>query len=110
MSTDDQSIRDAVAVFGAKASKLVELTLKDADKFMAEIESAFHDGDPDSVGIAAHSLKSILKQIGAQSAADVAFEIETAGKAGDLKVCADRLAELRAAYDDARRTLTAIAA
>jgi HPt (histidine-containing phosphotransfer) domain-containing protein len=110
MSNDDQTIHDALAAFGPKASKLVELTLKDADKFMAEIEQAFYDGDPDLLGIAAHSLKSILKQVGARSAADIAFEIETGGKAGDLKVCANRLPDLREKYDATRQTLTAIAA
>lgn len=110
MSNDDGTIRDALAAFGAKAPKLVQLTLKDADKFMAEIEGAFHGGDPDALGIAAHSLKSILKQVGAQSAADVAFEMETSGKAGDLKHCAERLSALREHYDAARQTLTSIAA
>ncbi len=109
MKSDAQSIHDALAVFGAKAKTLVALTLKDADRFMDEIERAFYQGDPDTVGIAAHSLKSILKQIGAESAAEVAFAMETSGKANDLKRCGEALPQLQALYAATRETLATFA-
>ena len=109
MSTDEQAVRSALAAFGAKAPKLVALTLKDADQFIADIESAIGRGDAEAVGLAAHSLKSILKQVGAETTGGLAFGMEKAGKAGDLGSCGTRLPALRESYVETRQLLVTVA-
>jgi HPt (histidine-containing phosphotransfer) domain-containing protein len=95
---DIASITAATAIFGDQAGEFVRLTLKDADSFMAEIAAETQKGDALAAGLAAHSLKSILKQVGATSIADIAYEIEKAGKAGDLETCRNHFVSLDPAY------------
>ena len=109
MSTDNDVVRAALAAFGPKAQKLVVLTLKDADRFMAEIESAIDQGDAEAVGLAAHSLKSIMKQVGADTVGGLAFGMEKNGKAGDMGNCGKQLPALRECYAETRQLLVSIA-
>lgn len=99
---DEQSIKEALAAFGEKAKKLAELTLKDADQFIADIESGLQSGDSSAVGLAAHSIKSIVKQIGALELGDLCFQMETSGKSGDLEKCRALWPALKAGYDEVK--------
>lgn len=98
MSLDVQSINDAVSAFGDDAAEFIRLTVKDADSFVAEIADGLKAADAVAVHDAAHSLKGILRQVGAASIADMAFGIETAASTGDL-TAGGRLAQpLSTAY------------
>ena len=105
MNDEWQSIDEALSVFGERAGKLVELTLKDADNFVAEIEQAINDNNPQAAGLAAHSLKSIMKQVNALSVSDIAYEIEQNGKDGNIETCSEKWPDLSARYKDVREYL-----
>ena len=102
MSLNTAAIDAAISVYGEDAEEFVQLTLKDADKFVAGITSSLDQGDADAAGLAAHSLKSIMRQVGVTDVGMAAFEMEKAGKAGQADLCKAQLAPLRDAYAAAR--------
>jgi PAS domain S-box-containing protein len=64
--------------------EIVEVFLSDYPKLMDDLRRANKEGDSDLLMRSAHSLKGMLKNFQAESAAEVAFEIEKKGKAGDF--------------------------
>ncbi len=105
---DKVAVRLAIDVYEEDALEFVRLTLKDADAFVGDIVSRVGQGDAQTAGLAAHSLKSIMRQIGAEDVGSVAYEIEKAGKAGLLDVCRDHLHYLNATYAEARDYLASL--
>lgn len=108
MTIDEKAIKEALSVFGEKASMLVELTLKDANNFVTAIEEAITQSQTVEASFAAHSLKSIMRQIGAHQVADIAYEIEKAGNDNNLQICQNNLNPLKEAYADAKAYLEAL--
>jgi HPt (histidine-containing phosphotransfer) domain-containing protein len=104
---DSAAIKEATEIFGEQAGEFIRLTLKDADNFMAEIVTETTNGNAVAVGLAAHSLKSILKQVGAEDVAAIAYEIEKAGHAGDIALCRARVGSLEVGYGELRTYLVA---
>lgn len=78
------SIVEAVSIYGDSAPKLIELTRKDIERLFENLRVAVNGADSDGVGLSAHSLKSVLSQVGANDAAAIAFELEKKGKSNDL--------------------------
>lgn len=105
MSVNEEGIRDALSVFGERASKLVQLTLADSERLMHDLEIAIHDRDPEAAGNAAHALKSIMKQIAAMQVSDVAFEIEKHGREGSIEKCAECFEVLKVNYGETKTFL-----
>jgi HPt (histidine-containing phosphotransfer) domain-containing protein len=65
-------------------TELVSLFREDCPKQLNRIKTALEKMDPSEVLRGAHSLRGTLANLAARPAADLAAEIEHAGKAGDL--------------------------
>jgi CheY-like chemotaxis protein len=65
-------------------TELVSLFREDSPKQLNRIKTALEKMDPSEVLRGAHSLRGTLANLAARPAADLAAEIEHAGKAGDL--------------------------
>lgn len=101
--SEEQAIRDALSVFGDNAEKLAELTLKDAENFVAEIEKNIEAGDARGAGLAAHSIKSIMRQIGAAEFGEYASQMEQAGDNDqDIEKCKELWPTFKESYDRAK--------
>ena len=98
IEADKPEIDKALQDFGSKAATAVSLTLKDGDHFMREIAEAVNTGQPLDAGSAAHSLKSIMRQLGCGTVAQYAYDMEQAGKGEDLAACRDVLSRLQDSY------------
>ena len=108
MSFDKQAVAKIIAGYGEDAREFIQLTLNDADTFMVEITTAVGQGDAAAAGLNAHSLKSIMRQIGIMDVGDAAYEIEKTGKAGKTSECEERLPILRALYEEAKNYLSTL--
>ena len=106
MTVDENTIRETLSAFGDSATKLVELTLIDADRLYQEIEGAIENDDAEAGRLAAHSMKSIMKQIGVHSVSEVAQKMERFGKDGNMQPYANLWDDLSASYIPARKYLS----
>jgi two-component system sensor histidine kinase/response regulator len=64
--------------------EVVEVFLSDYPRLLEELRKASQERDGDLLMRAAHSLKGMLKNFQADSAAEVAFDLETKGKSQDF--------------------------
>jgi two-component system sensor histidine kinase/response regulator len=64
--------------------ELIGLFLDDYPRILSELRSAIQESDATGVKRAAHTLKGALMNFGASSAAEVALELETIGKSGNV--------------------------
>ncbi len=103
-----QAIIDALEPFGDNREKLVELTLSDAEKFTQNINQSVANSNDEEIYLAAHSLKSIMEQIGANEVAKLSQSIETAAKDGDIPTCKSLNADLQEAYIATKKLLKTI--
>ncbi len=89
--TDDKKSNDMpvniafLEQFGEHVEKVIELTIKDADDLIFNIDEAIKSGNALDAGLEAHSLKSVMAQIGADKIADIAKKIELQGKSEELE-------------------------
>ena len=97
-SLDTQPIKEAVDLFGEHAQQLATLTLQDSEKLIGDIEHALNNNDAKEAGLAAHSFKSVMKQINAFEVAEIAQTIEKAGKSGNYQTCVELLPSLKEQY------------
>lgn len=79
--------------------ELIELFLRHAPQNYALAKAAFADGDSQSVGRAAHKLKSQAAYFGAARVVQVCKELERFGYAGNLTRCARLLDDLEDELD-----------
>ncbi len=70
--------------FGDHVEKVIELTIKDADDLIFNIDKAISNKNALDAGLEAHSLKSIMAQIGAEKIAKIAKNIEQQGKSEEF--------------------------
>jgi len=70
--------------FGDHVEKVIELTIKDADDLVFNIDKAIKDRNALDAGLEAHSFKSVMAQIGAKKIAKIAKNIEHQGKSGEF--------------------------
>ncbi len=80
------------------ARVIVQGFLDDAPRQLNELKSCIEDGDPQAVGHCAHSIKGASANIGADALSKVAFEMEIAGKAGDLDSLKNNLPKIQAEF------------
>lgn len=73
--------------------------LAQTPELMAQIATAVSQGDAATLGKAAHTLKGSARSVGADEFAAIAFELEQAGKQGDLTGAPDALQRLQAYWD-----------
>ncbi len=106
MPINTATIDEALNAFGEHAQTLATLTLKDADRFVSEIEQTINNNDIEGTKVASHSLKSIMRQIGANEVADVSFTIETAASEGNKETCRTSYLELLPLYEETKAYLT----
>ncbi len=99
----DLSILDQ---FGASASKLVELTLRDADSFIEELSNAIKKGNLKAIAENAHPLKSIMAQVGGIKLSDLARELELKGKDEDMSGVKELFAILKIEYKTLKEALS----
>ena len=74
--------------------EVVEVFLSDYPRLMDDLHRAFEEGDGDLLMRSAHSIKGMLKNFHALSAAEVAFEIEKKGKAEEFEGVQTNIEEL----------------
>jgi two-component system sensor histidine kinase/response regulator len=86
-------------ITGGDAEFIAELLgdfVSQTPELMEQIATAVAQGDAATLGKAAHTLKGSARAIGADEFAAIAFELEQAGKRGDLSNAPDALQRLQA--------------
>ncbi len=74
---------------------LHESSLSDLEK----ITTAEASGDANAMGEAAHSIKGAAASLGVEGLRDVAYELEKAGRDGDLQLAVSFVASLKGLVD-----------
>jgi len=74
--------------------ELMGLLEESVSQSLQKIETALAAGQAKEVTIAAHSVKGAAANLAVESIREVAFRLETAGKAGDLGQARDLLPQL----------------
>jgi two-component system sensor histidine kinase/response regulator len=86
-------------ITGGDAEFIAELLsdfVSQTPALIEQIAEAIAQGDAATVGAAAHTLKGSARAVGADEFAAIAFELEQAGKRGDLANAPDALQRLQA--------------
>jgi HPt (histidine-containing phosphotransfer) domain-containing protein len=81
-------------------AETVEMLCTDGRALMDEIRSAIEGGDPLTLARAAHTLKGMISNFCSIQTHGVAFEIEKAGKRGDVSGAASLVDELQTRLDE----------
>lgn len=90
--------------------KIVTSFLVTSQQLLADLRVAVEHRDAAKLGFAAHSLKGSVGNFGAQMSYDLALELETMGKGGDLPHAARVLAQLEQAIEQVCLRLNEIVA
>jgi histidine phosphotransfer protein HptB len=80
-------------------SELIEMFLEDGPEMLAEIRSAYAEGEISQLAIGAHNLKGSVANLGAIYLAEVCKEVETAARAEELEPLGQLLESLCAEYE-----------
>ncbi len=91
--------------FGKNTSKIIELTLKDADNFMGNIEQAMKQKNSEEFGLESHSLKSVAAQVGAVKLSEIAKELERKGKGNEMEDVTVLFSALQSEYELVKQAL-----
>ena len=105
---DAAAIGTLTEMLGGDAESLRELVddlVKEVPGRLAEAHAGIDTGDATLTGRAAHTLKSNALTFGALHMADLARQIETAARAGDLGAAAELLPALESAWADVQPLL-----
>ncbi len=81
------------------AEEILEIFLHDAPRQIKALKGALDNSDADMVRLQAHTLKGASANIGASSFRDVAYQIETAGKDGDLAMAGMRFEKIEGEFE-----------
>lgn len=100
-----ENIKNTLSQFGDKADQYAKLLVEDIDMRLLHIEQGVEDKNFEEIHIAAHSLKSVMKQAGAQEICNIAHIIEHASAAENFKTCKDQLPALEKAHAEVREVL-----
>ena len=84
---------------------VVEACVEEYPRLLADLRDAISKQDSPAVCRAAHAIKGSIRTFGATRAFDLAYQLETMGKAGDLSRAAE---VLRAAEQEFERLLAAL--
>lgn len=77
-------------------AELLSDFLTQTPELLSQIESALVSGDAATLGKVAHTLKGSARSVGADEFAAIAFELEQAGKQGDLSNASEAWQRLNA--------------
>ena len=97
-------------VGGDKAllAELAGMFQEEYPRLLEGVRTGLRSGDGKAVNVAAHQLKGLLAQFGADRARDAAYLVETAGRAGDLKEAGEAFAELERRMEKLQSELKAM--
>ncbi len=70
-----------------------------AKDIIDDIDQAYNSADTDQIGAMGHKLKSSSRTVGANKLADLCFELEKSGKAGDVDLIASLYPDLHLLFD-----------
>ena len=87
------------------AKEILAAFLEDIPPQIAALRQCLESGDAAGAGAQAHTIKGASATVGGERLRAVAFEIEKAGKAGDLGAAGAHLADLDAQFDRLRQEL-----
>ena len=87
------------------AKEILAAFLEDIPPQIAALRQCLESGDAAGAGAQAHPIHRASATVGGERLRAVAFEIEKAGKAGDLGAAGGHLAELDAQFDRLRQEL-----
>jgi CheY-like chemotaxis protein/HPt (histidine-containing phosphotransfer) domain-containing protein len=87
------------------ARQILSAFLEDAPHQIAALRSCLEAGDATGAGRQGHTIKGASAAVGGERLRAVAFEIEKAGRAGDLSAVREHLAELDVQFDRFRQAL-----
>jgi len=88
--------------------EVVEVFLSDYPRLLDNLRRAFEQNDSDTLMRAAHSLKGMLKNFQAETAAEVAFELEKKGQAESFDGVPEVIDNLAGQVADVDKTLRSI--
>jgi CheY-like chemotaxis protein len=88
--------------------EVVEVFLSDYPRLLDDLRRAFEQSDSDTLMRAAHSLKGMLKNFQAETAAEVAFELEKKGQADSFDGVPEAIDSLSGQVADVDKTLRGI--
>jgi len=83
----------------ALANEILGDFLEDVPRNVTALKEALDNGDAPSVQLRAHTIKGQSANVGGEALCETAFEIEKAGKTGDLETVKARVTELEAQFD-----------
>lgn len=89
----------------ALLAELAGMFEEEYPRLLESIRAGLSAGDGHAVNAAAHQLKGLLAQFAADHARDVAFLVETSGRAGDLQQAATAFADLERVMEALRPEL-----
>jgi HPt (histidine-containing phosphotransfer) domain-containing protein len=90
--------------------ELIEIFLKDAPERIEKLDEALRAGEAAQVQLHAHTLKGASAYLGAEALREAAYEMELAGKAGDLAQAPQSLRRIEYEYGRLKKDLQALAA
>lgn len=105
---DAAAIDTLTAMLGGDAEALretIDAFFEEVPARLAEAQAGIGMGDATRTGRAAHTLKSNALTLGALQMAELARQIETAARAGDLDTAADLLPAMEQAWADVHPSL-----
>jgi HPt (histidine-containing phosphotransfer) domain-containing protein len=85
--------------------EVVEVFIDDYPRLLDNLQQSFEEGDCDTFMRSAHSLKGILKNFRAETAAEIAFDLEKKGKAADIQGVRADIDKLAAHISEVDNTL-----
>jgi HPt (histidine-containing phosphotransfer) domain-containing protein len=100
-------LRESIGDDEAFMADLVATYVSEGDDHLAAMAAAAAVGDAGAIVRPAHTLKSSSAALGAMRLAQIAREIEMAGRSDDASGLAERVAEARATWDETLREMAA---
>jgi PAS domain S-box-containing protein len=85
--------------------EVVEVFIDDYPRVFDNLQQSFEEGDCDTFMRSAHSLKGMLKNFKAETAAEIAFDLEKKGKTADLQDVQADIDRLAAHISEVDKTL-----
>ncbi len=101
-STCPVDLADGLARVGDDAEffkELIEMFLEDAPERLDTIHRSIQDANAEEVSREAHGIKGAAANLSANQIRDIAREMESAGKDGDLSALTSLFQELRREFD-----------
>lgn len=107
---DREAMDELKSFMGAKLPEVIEVYLRNAQKYVDTIQSSYEGGDAQSVADAAHPLKSSSGNLGLVALSELSLSIEISAKevvAGEktLDALAEDVGKINALYQESSALL-----